>query len=403
MIKEKINKALRISYLLASSFVSDLNENDRVELDLWLNKKDENSKLRNEILDQNAFEQRAQQIDRIDMPKEWNRFQTQIKPVTVSLQNRLTQILKYAAVIVLPIGIALFILLNHESYVPQLANLPIEIAPGVKKAQLVLSTGERFELSDSTLNISNKQEGVEIKNQDSRLNYSATDGQLTQKAKYNTLIVGRGEEYQLALADGTQVWLNSESSLRYPVKFTGKNRRVELSGEAYFEVTHNAKKPFIVNTQEMNIEVLGTSFNVSAYADDATVHATLVEGKVRVHNNVGVVKKEILRPNQQFVFSKNDNSTRVNEVNASFYSAWKNGVFTFEDESLTSIMRKMERWYDIHVFFQGQDIQRLKFSGKIPKFNTCNDVLEMIGKTTHINFKVSKNKNVIIRMAKKEE
>lgn len=400
MIKEKINKALRISYLLASSFIGELNVDDKAELALWQNKADKNKKLHDDVLNQNEFEKRAQQINRIDLPKEWNRFQSQIKPI-ISIQSRLTQFLKYAAVIILPIGIALFVLLNQESYKPQLANLPIEIAPGIKKAQLVLSTGERFELSDMTLNISNKQEGVEIKNQDSRLNYSATDEQLTQKVKYNTLIVGRGEEYQLALADGTEVWLNSESSLRYPVQFTGKNRQVELSGEAYFEVAHNAKKPFIVNTQEMNIEVLGTSFNISAYADDETVHATLVEGKVKVHNTMGEVIEKVLAPNQQFIYSKNDNRTSVNEVNASFYSAWKDGVFTFEDESLTSIMRKIERWYDIKVFFQGQGIQTLKFSGKIPRFNTCNDVLEMIGKTTNIDFELGENKNVIIRMANK--
>lgn len=314
---------------------------------------------------------------------------------------RFERILYSAAAVLLPAIIFITIFFNNE--IPSV-DLPVqlaEISPGVKKAQLVLSNGERFELSDTTLDISHKQEGVKIKNENSSLNYSATDDQTIQKIRYNTLIVGRGEEYQLALADGTKVWLNSESSLKYPVQFTGMNRQVELNGEAYFEVAHNVKKPFLVNTHEMNIEVLGTSFNVSAYADDETVHATLVEGKVKVHNNMGELKEKILVPNQQFVFNKEYNRVVVNHVNARFYSAWKDGSFTFDDEPLTTIMRKLERWYDINVFYQGQSVQNIRFSGKLPRFNTCNDVLEVIRKTTHIDFDIQEDRNVVIRLESK--
>lgn len=310
------------------------------------------------------------------------------------------RVLYTAAAVLLPAIVFISIFFSNEMPSVELPAQFAQISPGVKKAQLVLSNGERLELSDSTLDISYKQEGVKIKNENSRLNYSATNDQLALKSKYNTLIVGRGEEYELTLADGTKVWLNSESSLRYPVHFSGKNREVELIGEAYFEVAHNAKKPFIVNTREMDVEVLGTSFNVSAYADDETVQATLVEGKVKVHNNIGGVEEKILEPNQQFVYSKEANSVVVNQVNAGFYSAWKDGAFTFDDESLITIMRKLERWYDIRVFFQGQNVQALRFSGKLRRFDNCNDLLDVIRKTTHIDYDIQEGKNVVIKLNK---
>lgn len=310
------------------------------------------------------------------------------------------RVMYVAAAVLLPAIIFITVLFNSQTQVVDTLAKMEEIAPGVKKAQLVLSTGERIELSDTLLNITNIHQGVEITNENSKLNYSSTEGAL-QKNQYNTLKVGRGEEYQLALADGTQVWLNSESVLRYPVSFSGNKREVELKGEAYFEVTHNPQKPFLVNTHEMNIQVLGTSFNISAYADDETVHATLVEGKVRVHNKMGDVTEEVLQPNQQFVYNKNDNQVEVNQVNAGFYAAWKDGAFSFDDEPLTSIMRKLERWYDIRVFFQGQNVQNLRFSGKLTRFNTCNDVLDIIRKTTHIDFEIKENRTVIIRLEDK--
>jgi ferric-dicitrate binding protein FerR (iron transport regulator) len=309
----------------------------------------------------------------------------------------LIQRISYAAAAVLLPAIIFIAVFFSSKTVDMGEQAPLaEIAPGVKKAQLVLSNGERIELSDTTFNISHALEGAEITNKDSKLNYTASDGAIEQ-TKYNTLIVGRGEEYQLALADGTKVWLNSESTLRYPAQFTGKNRKVELQGEAYFEVAHNAEKPFFVNTSEMDIRVLGTSFNVSAYPDDEAVHATLVEGSVIVHNNIGEKADKILQPNQQFVYNRSENKVLVNEVNARFFAAWKDGAFTFVDEPLPSIMKKLERWYNIRVFFQGQGVQNLRFSGKLKRFNSCNDVLEVISKTTHISYEIKGDRNVIIK------
>lgn len=386
---------------IADKLSNEIDSVDNELLKKWIRESDQNKKIYNSYVrlfsDIKNLKNKNLKIDsdlHFDLVKE--------RIIKKQKRRILFQRVIYAAAaVLLPAIIFITILFNTNT---TSVDLPVQIAeinPGVKKAQLVLSTGERVELSDTIFDVMHQQEGVEMSNRDSKLNYSSSEGKSPKEIKYNTLIVGRGEEYELELTDGTKVWLNSESVLKYPVHFSAKNRRVELKGEAYFEVAHNAKKPFLVNTHEMNIEVLGTSFNVSAYADDESVHATLLEGKVKVHNNVGDIKEKILQPNQQFIYNKIENQVAVNQVNAGFYSAWKDGAFTFDDEPLTTIMRKLERWYDIRVFFQGQNVQNLRFSGKLTRFKTCNDVLYIISKTTHIDFEIKNDRTVLIKQKNK--
>ncbi|WP_421918607.1 FecR family protein [Marinifilum sp.] len=382
--------------LIADKLSGEINDEHNKLLMNWMNESDQNKKIYSSYAKLFADIKNLKNKNLV-IDEQYNLSVVKDKILKKQKRRVLVNRVMYAAVAVLLPAI-IFIAVFYSSQTPVVDTLAKveEIAPGVKKAQLILSTGERIELSDTLLNITNIQQGVEISNENSKLNYSASN-ESAQKMQYNTLIVGRGEEYQLALADGTQVWLNSESVLKYPVSFSGSKREVELKGEAYFEVAHNAEKPFLVNTKEMNVAVLGTSFNVSAYPDDEAVHTTLIEGSVKVHNNMGEGSEAILSPNQQFVYNKTKNQVQVNTVNARFYSEWKDGAFTFIDEPLPSIMKKMERWYKIRVFFQGQDVQNLRFSGKLKRFNTCNEVLEVISKTSHISFEIQGDRNVIIR------
>ena len=386
-----------IIQLIADKLSNEIDSENNEMLMNWIRESDQNKKTYNSYVSLFSDIQNLKNKDIIINSK--LHFDL-VKAKIIKKKKRrilIERILYPVAAVLLPAIIFITILFNTDTTSVDIPVQIAEITPGVKKAQLVLSTGERFELSDTILNINLHKGDVNIKNKESRLIYSVEDNHIIQKVRYNTLIVGRGEEFQLTLADGTKVWLNSESVLRYPVQFSAKNRKVELKGEAYFEVAHNAHKPFLVNTHEINIEVLGTSFNVSAYADDKTVHASLVEGKVKVHSNIGDLSEKILQPNQQFVYNKADNCVAVNHVNAGFYSAWKDGAFTFDNEPLTSIMRKLERWYDIRVFFQGQNVQKLRFSGKLLRFRTCNEVLEVIKKTTYIDFEIQKDRIVIVK------
>lgn len=381
--------------LIADKLSGEISERDNELLMDWVNESDQNKRIYNSYVKLFAD---IKNLENKNIVIDEKYHLSVVKDRILKKQKRrvlLHRFMYAAAAVLLPAIIFIAVFFSSQTQVDTIAQVE-EIQPGVQKAQLVLSTGERVELSDSIVDIAQAQEGVEITNENSTLNYSSSEGS-PAKVQYNTLIVGRGEEYQLALADGTKVWLNSESSLRYPVQFSGKNRQVELKGEAYFEVAHNAKKPFKVNTTEMNVAVLGTSFNISAYPDDETVHTTLVEGSVKVHNNIGEQEEKILEPNQQFVYSKADHKVRVDKVNARFYAAWKDGAFTFVDEPLPSIMKKLERWYNIRVFFQGQEVQNLRFSGKLKRFKSCNDVLEVISKTTHIQYEIQGDRNVVIR------
>jgi len=217
---------------------------------------------------------------------------------------------------------------------------------------------------------------------------------------YNQILIGRGEEYHLVLSDGTRVWLNSETKLKYPTQFASNIREVELEGEAYFEVTKNPKAPFIVKTGQMDVKVLGTSFNISAYEDEETVQATLVEGKVKVTPHYGESSNIILSPNDQAVFTKSNNEITVREVDASMYSSWKEGVFAFDEEPLDEIMRKLARWYDIKVFFQDSEARKSQFSGKLPRFEDCKVLFEMMEKTTTVQFTIKDNQHVIVRTQK---
>ena len=382
--------------LIADKLSGEINDEHSELLMNWVNESDQNKKIYNSYVRLSAD---IKNLKNKEIVIDEKYHLSVVKDKILQKQKRKVQvhrIIYAAAAVLLPAIIFIGVFFSSKTPVIDTIAKVEEITPGVRKAQLILSTGERVELSDTTLNISHTQEGVEITNKNSRLNYSSSETG-TQQIKYNTLIVGRGEEYELALADGTHVWLNSESVLKYPANFTGNKREVELKGEAYFEVAHNAQKPFFVNTAEMNVAVLGTSFNVSAYTDDETVHATLVEGSVKIHNKMGNVDEKILIPNQQFIYSKTNHQAQIKTVNARFYSAWKDGAFTFVDEPLPSIMKKLERWYNIRVFFQGQKVQNLRFSGKLKRFNSCNEVLDVISKTTHIDYEIQGDRNVIIR------
>lgn len=199
--------------------------------------------------------------------------------------------------------------------------------------------------------------------------------------KYNTLIVPRGGEFSLELADGTRVWLNAESRLRYPVAFMGKERKVEMEGEVYFEVVKNNEKPFIVTVNGVDIRVLGTSFNVSAYQEE--VVTTLVEGKVQLKRGDEQV---VLSPNQQAIWS--DDKFKVKQVDACNYVLWKEGIFYFEDVDLERILDDMARWYNVNIFYMNPTLKKMKFSVEIKRYEDINEILRRIEQTKRVKFEI---------------
>lgn len=218
----------------------------------------------------------------------------------------------------------------------------------------------------------------------------------------NTVIVPYGESAEVYLSDNTHVWLNSGTKLVYPAKFEGKTRNVELTGEAYFDVSHNPENPFHVQTPELTIEVLGTSFNVEAYNKTAEVNVTLVEGKVNLQNTLGSILTE-LSPGENARFDLAQKKIRIAKVNTDFFTTWKDGYLLFKDETLEEMALKFERWYNVKVIFDDEAIKQIKFTGTILKNKPIDQVFDILKYTADIEYsiKIINNKPSIIHLKTK--
>lgn len=258
--------------------------------------------------------------------------------------------------------------------------------PGESKALLVLSSGVKVQL-DNRIGDTIQEKGLPILNEKDYIDYSCQEYDLqVNNAVYNELIVPTGGEYRLILSDGTIVYMNSESRLKYPVKFVGDERIVELEGEAYFEVVRDEEHPFVVCTNQLNVKVLGTGFNVMAYKQDSRTEVTLVNGKVNVRNgNIS----EILVPSQQFVMDYGSREYQVRSVNVSTYVDWKSGILNFDAMPLEELGDKLGRWYGMKFFFSKESLKQLKFSGAFKKYNDIDYILGLIEATTNVSFKIN--------------
>ena len=273
-------------------------------------------------------------------------------------------------------------------------NLPVmgqSITPGKMQAQLQLADGSVVWLDRCLPDTILLQAGVMIHTGEQGLNYEANVAD--QVVQYNTLKIPRGGEYKVILTDGTEVTLNSESELRYPVKFSTGQRRVYCSGEAYFRVAHDENRAFVVESEGMMVEVLGTEFNLNTYNNENMIYTTLVKGRVKV----GAVGHEIIIvPGEQALFNRRDQQIMKEVVDVEEVIAWKNGNFVLEEQTLEQIMQQLSRWYDFACFFQSEDLKRLTFKGSVPRYSDFEKVLEMLAGTDEVKFEV-KGKTVTVR------
>lgn len=262
------------------------------------------------------------------------------------------------------------------------------IVPGSTKAVLILADGSEHDLSKGNNSIIDS-DGTEIKNTGNKLEYISKSGQPVEM-KYNTLKIPRGGEYFLVLSDSTKVWLNSETTLRFPVQFANHIRNVELTGEAYFEVSRNEEIPFTVTSGNQQIKVLGTQFNVSSYPDNQNIYTTLVEGKVEISLGDNPETKLTLKPNEQSLLSRNNQITKRN-VDVAQYVAWKDGRFAFRDQMLEDIMKTLSKWYDVEVTFANEEHKKLRFTGNLERYANFNSILEQIERTNEVKFEITNN------------
>jgi ferric-dicitrate binding protein FerR (iron transport regulator) len=253
---------------------------------------------------------------------------------------------------------------------------------------LKVASGERIDLSSKQNCIIDSSHGILIENRGDHLNYSKKENSnvieesLEKKVELNTIIVPRACNYHLILADGTKVWLNSESELTYPVDFNGKDRLVKLSGEAYFEVAHSTVRSFIVETNHLNVKVLGTKFAVNTYADDEVISTTLVEGKVEIHSLDG--QNVLLAPGERMELNFKRQEIEVNQVDVDPYISWKNGDLCFRSTSLMTLLKQVERVYDVRFKFN-KDCEREFYSGEI-KNKSLTEILNALQLSTSVSF-----------------
>jgi len=263
------------------------------------------------------------------------------------------------------------------------------IVPGSNKAVLILADGSEHDLTSGNNSIITT-EGTEIKNSGNKLEYLTKNG-VSAEIKYNTLKIPRGGEYFLIMADSTKVWLNSETTLRFPVQFAADVRRVELIGEAYFEVTRKNDVPFIVSSGNQQIRVLGTQFNISSYPENPVIFTTLVEGSVEVSLEGNPDEKISLKPSEQSYIIKSENHIQKRNVDVNQYIAWKDGRFVFRDQMLGDIMETLSKWYDVQVTFSDEELKNLRFTGNLERHADFSDILGKIERTNEVKFEITNN------------
>ncbi|MBS2211889.1 FecR domain-containing protein [Carboxylicivirga mesophila] len=380
---------VKIGRIIGKHLLSNSSDEEEKQLHYWL-KDTENEKTFQSIHHHNQIEQRLHEYKQIDTKKAYRNFlqRTEQRKFTVG------QIAFRAAAIaglVLAVGIAINYLLNADYETDYLAQEVIR--PGTSKAILKLANGAQLELGTTNDASVINEHGVQILHTDSGLVYQ-NEAISDKELLYNTLVTPHGGEYQLELADGTKVWLNAQSELTFPVAFSGTNRTVKLTGEAYFEVAHNPEQPFIVETATQQIEVLGTAFNLSAYPDDKQTVTTLVSGSVEARSTNGnassFVKK--LKPNQQLIVNNaNSGTVVVKEVNTYLYSAWKEGRLVFRDQPLEAILNDMQRWYNIDVVYNNEASRNYRFSIDMPKYESINKFISILELTGSVDMEVNGN------------
>ncbi len=267
------------------------------------------------------------------------------------------------------------------------------IKPGGDKAILTLSNGIQIDLDAHGNGELINQKGLKIsKTKEGQLLYQVFASK-TEEIGTNTISTPNGGQYQVILSDGTHVWLNAASTLKYPTKFTGNQRRVELNGEAYFEVTHDAQSPFQVISKNQTVTVLGTHFNVNSYEDEAFVKTTLLEGSVKVVEAQNKQSK-VLAPGDQSVLI--DHSLQVKQLDTREAIAWKTGYFRFNDEDIYVIMNQIARWYDVEVAYDG-DFHNMRFGAYISRSKSISEILNLMQATKSIKFKIEGRKIIVMK------
>lgn len=400
---QQFEEAFNIADSIMKYLRNELSESEKIRLDEWLSESPDNRDLFNRLQDEYFMLRQQQSLKSFDAEAALKKIKENInqESTVVSIKkNRNKWWMAAAAILVVAASLTYIFILKQNNageassqLVKSTTPAKDDVQPGSNKAILTLADGSTIELDAVNNGMLAKQGNMKvIKLSGDKLAYEKADGSI-KDIQYNTISTPRGGQFQLVLADGSHVWLNAASSITFPTSFAGDKREVSISGEAYFEVAHHAGKPFRVSANNVIVQVLGTHFNMSAYANEGNISTTLIEGAVKVIDGKA---SAVIKPGEQAIVKNSSEQISVlKDVNLESIIAWKNGKFNFQEEDIHSIMRKLERWYDIKVTIQ-QDVTKEKFVGVISRDVQLSQILRMLEKTGVVGFSVV-GKTVIVK------
>lgn len=385
LFMDKEENALRISEFISKSLDDCLEEGELQELEKWLTEDERHRELFALWSSTELMERKAEVYERLDYMRVWEEFR-KVRQDKLSARRRRIRItwMKYAAMFIVPLGIAVA-LLSKEDIKEEKTEEPITVKAGKSQAVLVLSSGERQVLDWGERSI--EDGGMKISADSGRISYDgkSLSGAGVQDA-FHMLEVPRGGEYFMTLEDGTKVWLNAATRLKYPVVFASGIRKVILEGEAYFEVARDISRPFVVETVQAKVSVLGTSFDVCAYAEEGKTWTTLEEGVVEVES-MDKGEKVRMVPGEQVCLTGGKGMEKY-KVETALFTAWRSGRLVFKDMRLEDLMRNLARWYDVKVEFYREEAKDIVFTGDVKKYEDLNEVLEIIELTSDVHFTI---------------
>lgn len=382
-----MKEAFEIARLIRKGLKGDLSSEEEQRLSDWRRASVRNEDAFRKMVSDDFYAEGMEKLEVFDCRVAYGRF-LQRKYQSLRKRRVLMNVARVAAVVI-PFMLATVCYLGVSREAPpggeEIASAST-ILPGTSRALLTLSGGETIPLGSDTADSTIVTDGTRIDATSSGVVYVNAAG--SESIVYNKLEIPRGGEFCLTLSDGTRVWLNSETSIRYPVAFAGKERRVFVQGEAYFEVTKDVKKPFIVQFMSSTVTVLGTSFNVRAYPEEGYSRTTLAEGSVRIYSPGASL---MLRPGEQAEVDALSGEMVKREVEVRNFTGWKDGRFVFERQPLERIMQTLERWYDIRVIFKDEEARRISLSGDLRRYDDFSQVMRMLQMTGDVRFELHGN------------
>jgi transmembrane sensor len=401
----------RIIYLLSRYRADEISEQELTELRLLL-KNEEHKEMFSESIQDDMMQLEPGEFDK----NKWQLLLVEIfylekaKPQSTKIISLYRKTNRWnwkrfavAAAVLIVIGaggwFALFNKATNEKVQSSAAVNDVK-APESNRAMITMANGQKIFLDSATDGTLVQLKGVEvIKLADGQISYQASSNSTgtSEQVEFNTLTNPRGSRViDLQLSDGSRIWLNAGSSVTYPVAFVGNERRVIIEGEAYFEVTNNKLKPFIVSKTTIDVEVLGTSFNIKAYEEDNEIKVTLLNGKVKVTARYQTTtgSSEVLVPGQQAIFHRSGELTVMDNTDLEQVIAWKNGFFSFQSADIPTVMRELSRWYDVEVKYTGK-IPKRQFEGAIDRNLSLSKVLSILERM-NVHFRIDENRNIII-------